>query len=103
MSRVAYGTGGTKGTLSYSMTTTGPAEAEALFREALEIREETLPPDHPLLAWTRSQLAGALIGVGRSDEARLLLERSWAILEPLAGGRWDDEIEATRGWMAEVH
>ena len=55
------------------------AEAEPLYRRALEILEAGLGPDHPSVAMVLENLAGLLRHLGRGDEAEQLEERAAAI------------------------
>lgn len=59
----------------------GVAEAESLYRLALEIREKALPTGHPLIARSLSNLALLHITRGRLSEAEPLLKRAIEIWE----------------------
>ncbi|MBC8106296.1 MAG: tetratricopeptide repeat protein [Anaerolineae bacterium] len=55
------------------------ADAEPLFREALEIRRRTLPSGHPLLANNLNDAAGMLRGQGKIAEAEPLVREALEI------------------------
>lgn len=61
------------------------AEAEALVRQALELREKNTPPDSPYIADALFNLAAVLRWQHRYAEAEPLLRRSLAIREKLYG------------------
>jgi serine/threonine protein kinase/Flp pilus assembly protein TadD len=65
--------------------------AEASFREALELGERTLGPDHPVMIRRLCNLAGALGQQGRFDEARPLLIRAIEVGEGV-DSRYDDGV-----------
>lgn len=52
------------------------AEAEALCRRTLAIREKQLGPKHPVAAWNLLNLAGICCGQGRYAEAEPLCRGS---------------------------
>lgn len=60
-------------------------DAEALNRQALKAREETLGPNHPDVGASLSNLASALRDLGRYDEARPLFGRATRIFEEEVG------------------
>ena len=62
-----------------------PAQAEAMWREALEIRERALKPTDPSLAPTLDGLADAISAQGRDGESLALRERALAIREAALG------------------
>ncbi len=57
------------------------AEAELLYKRALEIREKALGPDHPDVANSLNNLASLYDEQGRYGEAEPLLKRALTILE----------------------
>lgn len=61
------------------------AEAAAALREALDLRERFLGPDHVLVAVALERLAGLLAELRSFEEARALLERSLALRAKKAG------------------
>jgi tetratricopeptide (TPR) repeat protein len=61
------------------------AEAEQLYRRALEIRERQEGPGHPDVATTLNNLAGMEAAQGQYDGARPLLERALAIRQAALG------------------
>jgi tetratricopeptide (TPR) repeat protein len=63
------------------------AEAEPLFRRALEIRAELLRDTHPDTAESYRDLAGSLTRLGRPADAEPLLRRSLEIRAELLGDR----------------
>ncbi len=67
------------GSLAY--TERDASKAEALHRQALAIREEILPADHPELATTRNSLANALFDQGKTDEAEVLWQAALVTFE----------------------
>lgn len=81
-------------------------EAESLLREALAIRREVLPSDHPELAGSKALLSEYLVRCwGRSeqksgnlhliDEAEQLTKRALSILEPGRGAN-DPDVQNLR-------
>jgi len=62
-----------------------PAEAEPLFRKALEIRERVLGPDHPDTATSYNNVAFNLNAQGRAAEAELLFRKALEIRERVLG------------------
>jgi hypothetical protein len=56
-------------------------EAETAAREALSLREQELPADHPQIAQSRWTLARVLIAQGRKAEAEPLLRAAIAALD----------------------
>lgn len=61
------------------------ADAEQLYRRALEIRERVQGPQHPDVAATLNNLAGLEAAQGRYDAAQPLLERALSIREAALG------------------
>jgi tetratricopeptide (TPR) repeat protein len=61
------------------------AEAEALYRRALEIREREDGPNHPDVAVVLNNLAGLKAAQGNYDAARPLLERALKIRQTALG------------------
>ncbi len=61
------------------------AEAEPLYRRALEIREEQLGPEHPSVAMSLNNLASLLDAQGKYDEAEPLYRRALQICEQSLG------------------
>jgi len=57
-------------------------EALVHLKRALEIRENALPADSPLIGITLSQLGEAYLNFGQPHEAKVRLERAWKLLEP---------------------
>ncbi len=55
------------------------AEAEELYRQALEIDRATIGAGHPDYAIDLNNLAGVLVKLGRPDEARVHYEQALAI------------------------
>jgi tetratricopeptide (TPR) repeat protein len=65
------------------------AEAEQLYRRALEIRERVQGPNHPDVAMVLNNLAALEVAQGSYDVARPLLERALAIRQTALG---DDNV-----------
>jgi tetratricopeptide (TPR) repeat protein len=63
------------------------AQAEALYRKALAMRQEALGPDHPDTALASSNLAASLESQGRVQEAEVLHRRALAVREQVLGSR----------------
>jgi len=61
------------------------AEAEQLYRRAMEIREREEGPNHPDVATTLNNLAAVQAAQGHYDAARPLLERALAIRQAALG------------------
>jgi hypothetical protein len=78
-----------------------PVAAEALLREAYGIQQRTMAADSWRLAATRSTLGGALIALGRHDEAERLLIEARAVLKDVPG-RQGREAAATRERLAAL-
>ncbi len=77
----------------------GLARAEALDREALDLREKTLGAGHPAVGASLFRLARIAVRQGRPDAARPLLERAEQVLQKHMGGRsktMDDVRELLR-------
>ena len=72
------------------------AEAEALLRKALEIREESLPHDHPLRAAVLEDLAVVMREIGRLDEASQMEKNAGLAREENA------RLNGGRIWMKHV-
>jgi tetratricopeptide (TPR) repeat protein len=62
-----------------------PEQAASLFRQALDLRDKMLAPDHPDIAVAANNLAVALQELNRLDEAEPLLVRALSIWENAAG------------------
>ena len=62
-----------------------PAQAEPLYRRALEIRERALGPDHPDVVASLNNLAGLYALEQRYAEAEPLYRRALAINERIDG------------------
>ncbi len=60
-------------------------EAIGHYRKAVELREQDLGPEHPLVADPLVSLGAALSKAGRADEARAVLERALSIEESAYG------------------
>lgn len=59
------------------------AEAETMFREALETLEKTLGPAHPDLATARCNLAAILMDQGKYGDAEPMLRAALLVKEKL--------------------
>jgi eukaryotic-like serine/threonine-protein kinase len=59
--------------------TNHPDEAEPMYKEALDLRERTFGPDHPMTGQSENNYGVFLRGIGRAAEALPHLERSLAI------------------------
>src|SRR5690606_28451576 len=62
-----------------------PVRAEAMLREAVRLRERTLPPGHWATAHAESLLGEFLARHGKEDEGRTLGARAVAALEAALG------------------
>jgi tetratricopeptide (TPR) repeat protein len=62
-------------------------EAEPLYRRALTIYEQALPPDHPSTAATLENYASVLRELNRPREAQLLEQRAKAMRARLSSRR----------------
>ncbi len=62
-----------------------PGEAEAIIREAVAIRQESLPADHPLTAEAGSLLGASLVAQSRFAEAEPVLIASYETLSERYG------------------
>ena len=77
------------------------AEAEALFRQALDLRRERLPERHPKVAEALCGLGEALAQQGRGDEAAPLLRagfpvlREWGLADPVVVRRLANRLAAS--------
>jgi hypothetical protein len=60
-------------------------EAEKILREALEIRQKNLPPEHFLTALTKSALGECLMTQKKFTEAETLLTESFESLKKSQG------------------
>jgi len=75
--------------ISHSRSTSWPgvqhnyAEAEALLKKSLAIREKTRGPDHPDVEVTLRNLAALYKGQGRNAEAEPLYRRAASIRQKL--------------------
>ena len=73
------------------------AEAEPLFRRALEIHEARYGPDHPYVATDLTNLAGLLRATNRHGEAEPLYRRALTIWEKLyalgIASRWTPALD----------
>jgi hypothetical protein len=56
-------------------------QAQRLYERALAIREETVPPSHPVIAKSLTGLASVHLRAGRLSRAEPLLARALAIFE----------------------
>ena len=63
-----------------------PEAGEPLIREALEIRRRTLGEDHPFVAVSLNELAGARLALGDVAGATALFERALALRRRVHGG-----------------
>ena len=72
------------------------SEAEPLFRDALEIREKQLGPEHPDVASSLNNLAGLLQVQGKYAEAEPLYLRASVILEKQLGPEHPNTITARK-------
>src|SRR5262249_41153950 len=61
------------------------AEAEALYRRAIAIKEQALGPDHADLALALNNLALLLADQGHSSEAEPLYQRALGLIAPALG------------------
>jgi len=71
----------------------GDPEAEAVL--VLAIERYTVWGSRPYVAWTQVELAHLLARLGRSDEARELLDRARATYTDLGAHRWLAELDGT--------
>ncbi|MEZ5318095.1 MAG: tetratricopeptide repeat protein [Vicinamibacterales bacterium] len=99
-----------------------PDEAEPMYKEAIEIREQTFGPDHPMTGQSYNNYGVFLRGTGRESDALPYLERALAINKAHFGenhidvgiaygnlaatyralGRLDDAEAAYRSAMASI-
>src|SRR5512138_222597 len=77
------------------------ASAEALFRDALRIREKVLEPSHIVTVVTLEQLSETCAARGNFDEALALLRRALATRE-VALGPGHSTVQAARARVAEL-
>jgi TonB family protein len=77
------------------------ASAEALYRDALRIREKVLEPGHMVTVVTREQLSETCAARGNFGEALALLRRALATRE-LALGPGHATVQAARAHVAEL-
>jgi len=77
------------------------ASAEALYRDALRIREKVLEPNHMATLVTREHLSETCAARGNLDEALALLRRALATRE-LTLGSGHSTVQATRSRVAEL-
>jgi tetratricopeptide (TPR) repeat protein len=66
-----------------------------LYLTALAIKEKSLPPDHPILATSLSNLAGLYYSQGRYSEAEPLYIQALRILMQKLG---ENHPNTQRGW-----
>ena len=85
-----------------SVTAERPAEAEVLYRQATEVIEAALGPDHVDLAAHLGMVAAFYADQGIYTEAEPLFERAVAILEPTLGWAHPD-VAATVAALASVY
>jgi tetratricopeptide (TPR) repeat protein len=78
------------------------AEAEPLYKRALEIREKALGPDHPDVAQSLNGLAELYRAQGRYAEAEPLFKRALAIFEKALGPDHPDVAQSLNG-LAELY
>jgi hypothetical protein len=78
-----------------------PAEAEAVFRQALDLGLETVGPDHPRVASILSGLADALAGQGELVEADSIMTRALDI-RAAAQGRRVPIVALTMAFLADI-
>src|SRR5512146_2615986 len=77
------------------------ASAEALYRDALRIREKVLEPSHMVTVVTMEQLSETCAARGNLDEALALLRRAVAKRE-MALGPGHSTVQAARSRVAEL-
>ncbi|HET7459181.1 MAG TPA: serine/threonine-protein kinase [Gemmatimonadaceae bacterium] len=63
-----------------------PRDAEAVYREAIQIAEATLPPDHDIVAAALNDLGVLLSNQGQLGEAERVMRRALAVDERKLGG-----------------
>ena len=73
------------------------ADAELLYKRALEIREKAVGPDHTDTAMSLSNLAELYRAQGRYADAELLHKRSLAINEKALGSSLSETVEQIEG------
>jgi tetratricopeptide (TPR) repeat protein len=69
-------------------------EAEPLYRQALEIRQKVLGPEHPSTAISLNTLALLLQDQGKFDEAEPLYRQALAIYQKVLGPEHPDTVES---------
>ena len=74
------------------------AEAEALFKQALAIRETALEPEHPDVARSLNNLGAVYSEQGRYSEAESLYQRALAIREKVLGREHPDVATTLNDW-----
>jgi serine/threonine-protein kinase len=62
-----------------------PVDAEPLLREALAVRERTLPPEHPEVALSRLELGRCLVALGEREQGEDLLREAHRALVAAVG------------------
>jgi len=76
------------------------AEALALYRESLEIKQQLLPATDPRLSFARDGIGQSLLGMGKAAEAVPELEAALALRGPLPEDRADTEFGLARAlWV----
>jgi tetratricopeptide (TPR) repeat protein len=77
------------------------AEALALYRESLAIKQKLLPPGDPERSYAHDGIGQALVALGRAAEAIPELETALSLRGPLPGERADTEFGLARAlWAA---
>ena len=92
-------TGILSATAAYPHGCTAHAEAEPLFREAIEIGEKTLGRQHPDVATRLNNLASLLRATGRHAEAEPLYREAIEISENALGRQHPTVILFIRNFM----
>ena len=78
------------------------AEAEPLWKRALEIRKKALGPDHPDVSTLMNNLAGAYFELGDFAKAEYMLTGALRILEASLGTAHPD-VATTLGNLAAIY
>jgi len=81
----------------YLQSTGQYTEAKILFERATEKLKKSLGPEHPLVAFVFSELAGLHMEQGEYKKAKLYYERSWGIAKKTNGGRSRDIAASLSG------
>lgn len=76
--------------------------AAALFERALEIKTQTLGPDHPQTATTMNAMGQLYYDLGRLDDARMMTERALAIWEQSSDAAHPDVSIGLHN-LAQIH